>query len=294
MGESNMSEAKIAAILCNHNDSRFLISVVERIARQDPDEFIIVNDRSTDGSGVLLSALQRHYGFKIVENDGVHSPFGSFVKGCQSTDADFVACFSADDYPNDDYLMKMRAAISAFPIVDVYTCNTDVIREGDVYKRTLLPFTAYISPEYAVKIFRAGYAKNINQCGIVIKRDWVLRCWEGGGKKTQACFDCMYSFSSIFRKGFINLGDYLTTYRSYPNGFGAASSNRKIKEASRMHKRFYRRNSVYEYGAQSGIWSAKARWKAIVAIWGIMKLPKWARIKFYKWFYSYDMGVEKL
>jgi len=289
-----MSEAKIAAVLCNHNDSRFLISVVERIARQDPDEFIIVNDRSTDGSLQLLDCLREFYDFKVVENYGVHSPFGSFVKGCQSTDADYVACFSADDYPNEDYLTKMRAAINAFPIVDVYTCNTDVIREGETYKRTLLPFTSYISPEYAVKIFQAGYAKNINQCGIVVKRDWVLKCWESGGKHTDACFDCMYSFSSIFLKGFVNLGDYLTTYRSYPNSFGAVSGNNKIKKASEIHKEFYLGNSNYMFAEASGIWSVQARWKALIALWGIMKLPKWARRRFYKWFYSYNQGVEKL
>jgi glycosyltransferase involved in cell wall biosynthesis len=289
-----MSEAKIAAVLCNHNDSRFLISVVERIARQDPDEFIIVNDRSTDGSLILLQRLQEFYDFKIVENDGVHSPFGSFVKGCQSTDAEFVACFSADDYPNEDYLTKMRAAIGAFPMVDVYTCNTDVIREGETYKRTLLPFTAYISPQYAVKIFRAGYAKNINQCGIVIKRDWVLHCWDQGGKDTHACFDCMYSFSSIFKKGFVNLGDYLTTYRSYSNGYGALTTNKTIKDASRIHKKFFKDNGCYAAARDSGIWKAQTRWKAIIALAVIMKLPKWARIKFYKWFYSYNMGAEKL
>lgn len=293
-----MSEVKIAAILLNHNDSRFLISVVERIARQDPDEFIIVNDRSNDGSRALLECLKEFYKFRIVENDGVHSPFGSFVKGCQSTDAEFVACFSADDYPNEGYLTKMRAAANAFPIVDVFTCNSDVIREGEEYKRTLLPFTAYISPQYAVKIFKAGYAKNINQCGIIIKREWVMKCWEDGGKDSDIQFDCLYSFSSIFSKGFVNLGDYLTTYRSYPNSFGTSGSNENIKKSCEIHKMVYAKNDhhayAYKFAEESGIWSFKARWKALIALWSIMKLPKWARRIFYKWFYSYNQGVEKL
>ena len=156
---------KIAFVLCNYNDSHFLIDAIGRISDLDPDELIVVDDRSTDRSLELLECLQKKYNFKIVHNDGVHSPFGSFVKGCQSTDAKYVACFSADDYPDPDYLNAMRYMVDHYPLVDVYTCNAHVIREGETYLRTLLPFTSYISPDYAVKILRAGYAKNINHAG---------------------------------------------------------------------------------------------------------------------------------
>lgn len=286
---------KIAAVLCNFNDSRFLIDVVHKIAMQNPDEFIVVDDRSTDRSLELLECLQKEYDFKIVKNDGVHSPFGSFVKGCKEATSKYIACFSADDFPMPGYLVAMRKVINNFPIVDVFTCNTYVEREGETYERTLLPFTSYISPDYAVKIFQAGFAKDINQCGIVVDRNWVLECWEFGGKNTSVNFDCMYSFLSIFQKGFLNIGRYLTTYRSYPTGFGAKGSNKKIKHATEAHKKFLRpNNEAYWRAVDSGIWSAGARWKALIALWGIMKLPKWARRKFYNWFYSYNQRIEKL
>jgi len=294
MDESNTSN-KISVVLCNYNDSRFLIDIIHKIAHQEPDEFIVVDDRSTDRSVELLECLQKYYKFKIVSNDGVHNPFGAFIKGCQEATSKYVACFSADDYPNPGYMASMREAIEAFPMVSVFTCNTDVIREGKPYKRTLLPFTSYISPDYAVKIFKAGYAKNINQCGIVTDREWALACWEGGGKDTRVIFDCMYSFLSIFHKGFVNVRQHLTTYRSYPASYGATSNNRDIKHANSVHKKFACPGTkVYERAVASGIWSRKARWKALIALWGIMKLPKWARRKFYNWFYSYSQRVEKL
>jgi len=284
---------KIAAVLCNFNDSRFLFDVIHKIAAQKPDEFIVVDDRSTDRSLELLEFLQKEYDFKIVHNDGVHSPFGSFDAGCRAAKSKYISCFSADDYPNPGYLEAMRQAIDSFPMVDIYTCNTDVIREGITYKRTLLPFTSFISPDYAVKIFQAGFAKNINQCGVVINREWVIKCWEGGGKETNACFDCMYSFLTIFDKGFINIGRYLTTYRSYPTSWGAATGNKAIKKAAAVHKKFAK-PEVLRRAMESGMWSVKARWIALIALWGIMKLPKWARRRFYNWFYSYDTKVEKL
>ena len=285
--------SKIAAVLCNHNDSRFLMGVIHEIASQKPDEFIVVDDRSDDRSLELLECLRKLYDFKIVKNDGIHSPFGSFVVGCRAAKSKYVACFSADDYPLPGYLESMRWAIENFPMVDVYTCNTLVEREGELYKRTLFPWTSYISADYAVKIFQAGYAKDINQCGIVVDREWVLECWKGGGMLTKACFDCMYSFLSIFDKGFVNLGEPLTVYRSYPAGWGATSKNKEIKQATKVHKQFAK-PEVYKRAEASGMWSFEARWKALIALWGIMKLPKWARKMFYNWFYSYDQRVEKL
>jgi len=292
MEKNNMSN-KLAIILCNFNDSRFLIDFVKAMDAQKPDEFIVVDDRSTDRSIELLECLQKHAKIRIVKNDGPHSPFGAFVKGCESTNAEFVACFSADDMPKRYYLSSMREVMNKYPMVDVYTCNADVCRENRFYERTLLPFTSYISPDYAVKIFQNGFAKNINQCGIVIKRDWVLKCWVGGGKDTEVNFDCMYSFSSIFKKGFVNVGDFLVMYRSYPNSFGASGTNKQIKKYIEIHKNFCRPQEQARSQA-SGIWGAKARWKALVALWGIMKLPLWARRIFYNWFYSYDQKVEKL
>ena len=295
---------KIAAVLCNYNDSRFLIDAVRRIAKQKPDEFIVVDDRSTDESLALLTDLKKQYDFEIIINQGQQSPFGAFVAGCQKAKSEYVACFSADDYPRTDYMWRMRDAIQKYSLVEVFTCNAQVIREGEVYERTLFPFTSYISPDYAVKIFKAGFAKNINQCGIVIKREWVLTCWEGAGKYTEACFDCLYSFTQVFAKGFVNLGEHLTTYRSYPNSFGAASNNQKVKQACDVHKEFYKGiltnkgettgNFAYQRALESGIWSVKARWKAQIALWGIMKLPYWIRRRFYNWFYSYDQAIEKL
>jgi len=285
----------IAAILCNHNDSRFLMGVIHEIASQNPDEFIVVDDRSTDRSMELLGHLQTLYKFRIVKNDGVHSPFGSFVAGCRAATSKYVACFSADDYPLPGYLESMRWAIENFPMVDVYTCNTLVEREGMTFERTLLPWTAYISPDYAVKIFQNGFQKNINQCGIVVDREWVLKCWKYGGKDTTACFDCMYSFLSIFNKGFVNLGDHLTVYRSYPAGWGAMTGNKAIKQATEVHKKFVITGTkTYKRVMASGMWSVRARWTALIALWGIMKLPKWARKMFYNWFYSYDQRIEKL
>jgi glycosyltransferase involved in cell wall biosynthesis len=285
---------KIAIVICNHNDSRFLISLVNRFIYQKPDELIIVNDASTDRSEELIACLQKKYPIKLI-NVNVKNPFAAFVEGCKAAEAEYISCWSADDYPEQDYLWRMRQAIEDYPLVDLYTCNAKVIREEMFFGRVLLPFDAYISPNYAVKMFKAGYAKMINLCGVLTKRDLVLKCWEEGGKDTEVNFDCMFTFFSVFDKGFINLGNKLAVYRSYPNSFGASGRNKKIKQATEAHKKMYRKNPfIYHRALRSGIWGAKARLSSLIALKLIMKLPKLARIIFYDWFYSYRQEIEKL
>lgn len=255
------------------------------------DEFIVVDDESTDNSQELLKCL----GVKVVTNHGANGPFYSSLRGCQATDAEYVAFFSADDYPKPGYFAAMKQATKDYPFVDLFTCNGDVIREGSCYQRILLPFDAYISPDYAVKIHKAGFAKNLNQCGFLMRKELVEKCWEGGGKNTSVNFDGMAAYFAAFDKGFVNLGECLTVYRSYPNSWGATGCSKRIKKATAIHRKMYcQYPAVYDRAIKSGIWASKQRWKSLFALWAIMKLPKWARNIFYNWFYSYNYKVEKL
>jgi glycosyltransferase involved in cell wall biosynthesis len=272
--------------------------MVAKMVAQGFEEIIIVDGNSTDNSLDLIKLLQKKHletNIKVVVNKGVQSPFGAFVTGCHSTDAEYISCWSADDYPLGNHLVRMKEAIKDFPLVDLYTCNALVFREGYQYKRTLLPFTAYISPDYAVKIFKAGFAKNINLCGMLMKRDMVLKCWQEGGKETKANFDCMFAFFMAFSKGFVNLHEPLAVYRSYPNSWGATGKAKNIVHAISKHKEMYLKYpEVYKRAVASGMWGKGVMWKSLIVLWGIMKLPKWIRLGFFDWFYAYNQEVEKL
>lgn len=285
------STFKISVVICNYNESRFLIDLIGKVRAEKPDEIIVVDDRSTDRSDTLLALLD----VRVVAPCGPRNPFNTFVAGCQAATSDFVACFSADDYPLPGYISAMREAISKYPITDIYTCNAKVIREGAEYSRILLPFTAYISPDYMVKIFKAGFAKNVNMCGILMRRTWPLQCWEMGGWRAKVNFDCLFTFLTAFDKGIIHIGKCLACYRSFPASYGAKGKNNQIKKAISVHKEIFRAfPAAYRRAVDSGMWTISARWKALIALWGIMKLPKWVRVKFYRWFYAYNQRIEKL
>ena len=279
---------KITAILGNYNDSRFLINCVSKLSAQKPDELLIVDDNSTDKSVELIKSLQKKYPLRLIKNDGIKGPFGAFIKGCQEAKNEYVSWWACDDEPLPGYFVFMKQAIKDFPLVDVYTCNSKVIREGMTFNRVLFPFTAYISPDYAAKIYKR-FSGRVNICGMILKREILWECF--GEKKTN--FDELLFLSNIFNKGFVNVGEILYLYRSYPNGFGAKGKIKDIQKAKEEHGKIYAENpELYKRIVESKV--LENYWFSWLALRLIMYLPKWLRIKIYKNYYEYSYKIEKL
>lgn len=291
---------KIAVLLVNYNDSRFIIDWVRKMSAQMPEEIIVVDDHSTDKSVELLQSLRNSNALlkkiKVVQNDGVQGPYSAFVCGCRNTNAEFVSCWSCDDLALPGYIESMREAVASYPLVDIFTCNAKVIRDGETYSRTLFPFDAYISPDYLVKIFKSGNAKAVNIIGSVVRKDLVLDCWGNGGSKMKANFDAMFAFYSMFDRGFVNLGKELVLYRSFNNSFGAVGNPKYIQKSIALSKIYFAQKSplAYKRITESGMWSNKTQMLQQIALKSMRVLPRRARLLFNKWFYSYDYRMEKL
>lgn len=288
--------AKFTVVLICHNESRWLINWVSKMATQDPDEFIIVDNCSNDNSMAVLHYLQKKYSkIRIVYNPTNTGAFGGFITGCREATYDFVSCYSPDDEVAPDYISKMKKLMTDYPIVDIYTCNAKIIREGKEYSRILFPYDTYISPDYAVKISKAGYNKMLNLIGMIVRKQIVLDLWDRGGKNSEVNFDNHFAYYMIFSRGLVNASERLVTFRSYPNSWGSSGSGKQIKEALAIGKELFKPSQeVYNRAIESRIWGTAYQLKQKIALWGIMKMPKWAREVFYRWFYSYTWKVDKL
>lgn len=286
--------AKISVVLVIYNEYHWIINWMNKMMSQYPDEIIVVDDRSTEVSDERMRQLLPS-SVRLVKNDYPKGPFGAFTKGCSVARNTFVSCWSADDEPEPGYIKSISDTIDRYPFIDIITCNANVIREGKEYQRILLPFDAYISPDYMTKIFSKGHAKSLNIIGLVINKQIVLDCWEGGGKNLKANFDGMYAFLTMLERGFINLGQPLIKYRSFASGFGSTQKYYKIKHSIGVMNEYYKTiPPAYMRTVQSGIWSRKAQWLSQIALISMKILPYWARKIFYNWFYGYDWHVEKL
>jgi glycosyltransferase involved in cell wall biosynthesis len=290
--EGDKMRSKLALILVTHNESRFLINWIEKMLKQWKGELIVVDNASIDNT---LEILKLYPNLTIIKSPKNLGPFGGFIKGCQSTNAEFVACYSPDDEIGGSYIAQMVEAMEEYPLVDLYTCNCIVRREGEIYARTLLNYTAYISPDYAVKICKNGYNGKINLCGMITKREVVLRMWKLGGKDMDVNFDCLFSFFMIFDKGFVNVGKHIFLFNSYPKSWGAARNRNKIWKSIKSQLEIYKiYPHVYQRAIESKICSKQRHIVSGLAVKLIMYLPKWIRKLLYNKIYDYKWEIEKL
>lgn len=284
---------KIACVIPNYNESRFLIANLKELKNQGFNEIIVVDDQSTD---ISLQLLNRIDGIKILCNPGKGAA-SAFMYGVYNTDCEYVSCWSCDDFSRPQYLNKIRILMDKFPIVDMYTCNAIVLKEGNSYKKTLLPFDAYISPEYISKIFKAGHYGALNYIGAVYKKKVLTDCWERGGELMPCNFDDMYSAYCMFTKGFINVADHLVIYNSYDTGLGNKGKMKATIEATEIKNSYLKatfNDKAYELFEASGMSGTRHAIKSRLALAIVRLLPYVLRKMFYKWYYGYNSRREKL
>lgn len=286
---------KISIVLTNYNDSRFLINALTAALDQGADEVVFIDDYSTDNSVELVKKISNH--IKIVRNTGKKGVFHAIMNNISLIEGEYICFVSADDEFREGHISDIRQAIKKYPMVDLYTTNCVVEREGKTYYRELFKFDSYISPEYALKIMKGGLGKHINMTGSVIKKDVVIKCWEDGGKYMRCNFDAMHHFYCMFSKGFINLARCSYLYRSYPNSMGVSSDIRAREIANEIQLDFLKANlkpDIYNKVVDSGIYAKRGIILTQVILWAMLHIPKWMRLKFYDWCYGYNWRIEKL
>lgn len=288
--------SSVAYIIVHYNDTRWLLNILSIFKKRlEGDEVIVVDDSSNEISFTDLAQLVAPFDVKLVNNDFGKGAFKAFAKGCSETHCQYVSCWSADDDPSLGYFIGVRTILMHFPNTKLITVNATVRREGKYYERTLLPFDSYISPDYAVKMFKNGFARQLNLIGSVIWKQCVLDAWENGGMQLRANFDGMYFFHTVFKYGFINIGQHLVTYRAYFNGLGASSKFSDLQNAIEIHRKYYAKDyRINRRVIDSGIWETKVQNRSQIALRVIRKLPRFLRRIFFNWFYSYDERIEKL
>ena len=276
---------KISAILCTCNDSRFLISWLERVIKARYDEVIIVDDCSTDETVELLKTLmEQGHVFRLFlnKNKGLYN---ATMLGVAEAKNEYVTLLATDDYPQGFYNLKMLEK-------DIICYSSFVIKENKQYLRRLFPFDAYVSPQYLEKIFRAGYGHKICMAAPIIKKEVIQKCWHGGGKYLTCNFDFMCNLYAMFNTGFLWLAEPKYTYRSYPNSYGFSGKSNEIKKSFKIIDNFMKESlpeEKYLMFKRSNVFKMQANQLSI-----LNKLPKFIREMIYRKFYSYDWRIEKL
>jgi GT2 family glycosyltransferase/peptidoglycan/xylan/chitin deacetylase (PgdA/CDA1 family) len=126
--QTRFRKETVSIIVANYNYGRFLTEAVESVVSQtqSPDEILVIDDASTDGSNELLFDLQRKYPQIRVEiNQTNLGIVENFRKAVGMTSGDFIGFLGADNRMRADYVARCSHRLSSNPRLGIaYTDMT--------------------------------------------------------------------------------------------------------------------------------------------------------------------------
>lgn len=102
-----------SVVIPAHDAARTIPRVLEALRAQDPapNEVIVVDDESTDGTGDLARAA----GATVLEANGLHSAGGSRNLGWEAATGDVVVFCDSDVVPDPDWSRALEQSAGEFP-----------------------------------------------------------------------------------------------------------------------------------------------------------------------------------
>lgn len=130
----------LSVVVPNFNDAKYLKQCIESVVTQDvpPDEFIILDDASTDNSVEVISAAIRGYPFAhLVQNPQNLGEGGvpNANKGLGLAKSKFVFFLGANDFILPGLFRKMKECLQSHPGAGLFSAMVWLVDEDGRYLR---------------------------------------------------------------------------------------------------------------------------------------------------------------
>ena len=136
----------ITAVICNYNGGVYLKEAIDSVLAQKPlpDEFIIVDDRSTDNSIEIIRKVQREHPelITVIQHDENKGQAAGMNTAFASSRGEILAFLDSDDvwFPN-----KLAALCDAYrtqPDFGLFQHNLQIIKDNDITEELYMPAMA--------------------------------------------------------------------------------------------------------------------------------------------------------
>src|SRR6267378_3155732 len=156
---------RIAVIVPNRNDSRYLPRCISSILEQEdpPDELVVVDDQSTDDSvPVIRSLISGHRRAQLIENPANLGTYGAADRGLEIARSDYILFLSANDFVMPGLFARARSCLARHPGAGLWSAMEWLVDEDDRLIRlhvspVLSLRDAYVPPERCARVaYRLG------------------------------------------------------------------------------------------------------------------------------------------
>ena len=161
----------IAVVMPVYNAERWVAESLRSVLEQTdpPDEVIVVDDGSTDGSVAVIAGFGDRVRLIRQENRGVS---GAFDRGIRAATSDYVAPFCADDLSVPERFARQRETLARHPEVDVAFGHLTFF-EGKTGDYARPPFEGLVEPAaFLPEMYRLNL---VGAPTVVLRRALYLR-----------------------------------------------------------------------------------------------------------------------
>jgi glycosyltransferase involved in cell wall biosynthesis len=127
-------EPSIAVIIPNRNDARHLPRCLRSVLEQEapPDELIVIDDQSTDGSVALIRSLIAGQAYaQLVENPVNLGVYGAVDRGLAHSRSDYALFLSANDFLMPGLIARAKACLARSPGAGLWSAMAWLVDEDD-------------------------------------------------------------------------------------------------------------------------------------------------------------------
>lgn len=171
----------IAVVTPNYNHARYLPESMGAVLAQTrlPDEYLLIDDASTDESRSVMTALAAGRPWiRVLHNERNLGAIASVNRALAETSCDYVAFLSADDRVTPDFIERSLALLAQHPSAAICSALTDVIdadgRSLGVFRSPVVTSTDSWLPPSDARDTLLRYGVWVWGNAAVVRRDALL------------------------------------------------------------------------------------------------------------------------
>jgi glycosyltransferase involved in cell wall biosynthesis len=226
----------LSVITPNYNHGKYIGQAIEAVVTQSrpPDEYIVLDDASTDNSVDIINSYACRYPFiRFVRNGRNCGVLANAVRLLEMASGNYVYCGAADDFIMPGFLEKAMSFADRFPQAGVVFGKIAVVSADGIETERIAQSSRWASPIFACPtVFLREYLEVEKPwhslSAATVFRTQCLRDAGGFRPELDSWADTFAINAIALRYGACYVPEVFTCFRSLSTSFGAVQG-RQVK-----------------------------------------------------------------